>query len=81
MEKHNPAATAAGPAVRGWTVRIVAAVSSAFIPVLVTSVTSLVEHGAGVRAGRRCPATTAEDSAAAAQRHGPLPAGEPVTEK
>ncbi|GAX57146.1 MFS transporter [Streptomyces olivochromogenes] len=50
VEKHNPAATAAGLAVWGWTVRIVVAVSAAFIPVLVTSVTPLVEHGAEVKA-------------------------------
>ncbi|MGW1617983.1 MFS transporter [Streptomyces sp. NPDC002172] len=49
VEKHNPA-TAAGLAVWGWTVRIVVAVSAAFIPVLVTSVTPLVEHGAEVKA-------------------------------
>ncbi|MFJ8493754.1 MFS transporter [Streptomyces sp. NPDC094038] len=49
VEKHNPAATAAGLAVWGWTVRIVVAVSAAFIPVLVTSVTPLVEHGAEVK--------------------------------
>ncbi|MFJ5309876.1 nitrate/nitrite transporter [Streptomyces sp. NPDC088350] len=48
VEKRNPAATAAGLAVWGWTVRIVVAVSAAFIPVLVTSVTPLVEHGAEV---------------------------------
>lgn len=50
VEKHNPAATAAGLALWGWTVRIVVAVSAAFIPVLVTSVTPLVEHGAEVKA-------------------------------
>ncbi|MFK0113181.1 nitrate/nitrite transporter [Streptomyces sp. NPDC091217] len=50
VEKHNPAATAAGLAVWGWTVRIVVAVSAAFIPVLVTSATPLVEHGAEVKA-------------------------------
>ncbi len=48
VEKRNPAATAAGLAIWGWTVRIVVAVSAAFIPVLVTSVTPLVEHGAQV---------------------------------
>ncbi|MEU8983664.1 MFS transporter [Streptomyces sp. NPDC048309] len=48
VEKRNPAATAAGLAVWGWTVRIVVAVSAAFIPVLVTSVTPLVEHGTEV---------------------------------
>ncbi|MET9217349.1 MFS transporter [Streptomyces sp. NPDC003300] len=48
VEKHNPAATATGLAVWGWTIRIVVAVSAAFIPVLVTSVTPLVDHGAEV---------------------------------
>ncbi len=50
VEKHDPAATAAGLAVWGWTVRIVIAVSAAFIPVLVTSVTPLVDHGPQVTA-------------------------------
>ena len=53
VEKRNPAATAAGLAVWGWTVRIVVAVSAAFIPVLVTSVTPLVEHGAEVAAATK----------------------------
>ncbi|MFI0942016.1 MFS transporter [Streptomyces sp. NPDC021020] len=52
VEKHNPAATATGLAVWGWTVRIVVAVSSALIPVLVTSVTPLVEHGPQVTAAQ-----------------------------
>ncbi|WP_433888308.1 MFS transporter [Streptomyces sp. CA-111067] len=50
VEKHNPAATATGLAVWGWTIRIVVAVSAAFIPVLVTAVTPLVEHGTEVSA-------------------------------
>lgn len=53
VEKHNPAATATGLAVWGWTVRIVVAVSSALIPVLVTSVTPLVDHGPQVTAAQR----------------------------
>ncbi|SEG53957.1 Nitrate/nitrite transporter NarK [Actinacidiphila yanglinensis] len=53
VEKHNPAATAAGLAVWGWTVRIVVAVSTAFLPVLVTSVTPLVDHGAQVTAANQ----------------------------
>ncbi|CAG6397462.1 MFS transporter [Streptomyces cocklensis] len=52
VEKHNPAATATGLAVWGWTIRIVVAVSAAFIPVLVTSVTPLVDHGAQVAAAQ-----------------------------
>lgn len=53
VEKHNPAATATGLAVWGWTIRIVVAVSTAFIPVLVTSVTPLVDHGTQVAAAQR----------------------------
>ncbi|WP_328540143.1 MFS transporter [Streptomyces sp. NBC_00344] len=52
VEKRNPAATAAGLAVWGWTIRIVVAVSSACIPAVVTSVTPLVEHGAQVTAAQ-----------------------------
>ena len=52
VEKHNPAATATGLAVWGWTVRIVVAVSAAFLPVLVTSVTPLVDHGPQVTAAQ-----------------------------
>jgi MFS family permease len=50
VEKHNPAATATGLAVWGWIIRIVVAVSAAFLPIVVTSVTPLVEHGAQVTA-------------------------------
>lgn len=52
VEKHNPAATATGLAVWGWTIRIVIAVSTACIPVLVTSVTPLVDHGPQVTAAQ-----------------------------
>ncbi|MEE4544554.1 MFS transporter [Streptomyces sp. V4-01] len=52
VEKHNPAATATGLAVWGWTIRITVAVSAAFIPVLVTSVTPLVDHGGQVTAAQ-----------------------------
>jgi hypothetical protein len=45
VEKHNPAATATGLAVWGWILRLVVAGSAAFVPVVVTSVTPLVEHG------------------------------------
>ncbi|MFC1406842.1 MULTISPECIES: MFS transporter [Streptacidiphilus] len=48
VEKHNPAATATGLAVWGWIIRIVVAVSAAFVPVVVTTATPLVEHGAAV---------------------------------
>ncbi|AWS44083.1 MFS transporter [Streptosporangium sp. 'caverna'] len=52
VEKHNPAATATGLAVWGWILRIVVAVSAAFVPLVVTSVTPLVEHGAEVQAAQ-----------------------------
>ena len=52
VEKHNPAATATGLAVWGWILRVVVAVSAAFVPIVVTSVTPLVEHGAEVQAAQ-----------------------------
>ncbi|MFD0327763.1 MFS transporter [Streptacidiphilus monticola] len=52
VERHNPAATATGLAVWGWIIRIVVAVSAAFVPVVVTAVTPLVEHGAQVQAAQ-----------------------------
>jgi MFS family permease len=45
VETHNPAATATGLAIWGWILRIVVAGSAAFVPVVVTSVTPIVEHG------------------------------------
>lgn len=50
VEKRNPAATATGLAVWGWIIRAVVAISTAFVPVVVTSATPLVEHGAQVKA-------------------------------
>ncbi|NUP50352.1 MAG: MFS transporter [Catenulispora sp.] len=50
VEERNPAATATGLAVWGWILRIVVAVSAAFVPVVVTSVTPIVDHGAEVAA-------------------------------
>jgi hypothetical protein len=50
VEKHNPAATATGLAVYGWIVRAVVALSAAFLPLVVSSVTPLVEHGPTVNA-------------------------------
>ena len=49
VEKHNPAATATGLAVYGWINRIVVALSVAVLPIVVSSVTPLVEHGAQVQ--------------------------------
>ncbi|MFD7919107.1 MFS transporter [Streptomyces sp. NPDC059740] len=53
VERRNPAATAVGLAVWGWVVRIVVAVSAACVPLVVTSVTPLVEHGDQVSAAQR----------------------------
>ena len=50
VEKHNPAATATGLAVWGWIFRITVAVSAAFLPLVVSSVTPLVDHGRQVQA-------------------------------
>jgi MFS family permease len=50
VEKHNPAATATGLAVWGWILRIVVACSALFVPIVVNSVTPIVEHGAEVKA-------------------------------
>jgi MFS family permease len=50
VEARNPAATATGLAVWGWLLRVVVAVSAAFVPVVVTSVTPIVDHGADVAA-------------------------------
>jgi MFS family permease len=50
VENHNPAATATGLAIYGWIVRAVAALSAAALPLVVSSVTPLVDHGAAVQA-------------------------------
>ncbi|MGW5462321.1 MFS transporter [Streptomyces sp. NPDC003996] len=58
VERRNPAATATGLAVWAWLLRVVVTVSAACVPVVVTSVTPLVEHGAEVQAaaGAAAPA-------------------------
>nr|WP_272922498.1 MFS transporter [Streptomyces sp. SID5785] len=48
VERHNPAATATGLAIWGWIVRITVALSAAFVPLVVHSVTPLIEHGTEV---------------------------------
>ncbi|WP_217567218.1 MFS transporter [Streptomyces sp. GbtcB7] len=53
VERRNPAATAAGLAVFGGALRLVAAGAAALLPVLATAVTPLVEHGAEVQAAAR----------------------------
>lgn len=50
VERHNPAATATGLAVWGWIIRITVALSAAFVPLVVSTVTPLIEHGAEVKA-------------------------------
>jgi len=48
VERRNPALTATGLAVWGWIIRVIVALSAIAIPLLVTSVTPLVEHGPAV---------------------------------
>ncbi|MFJ4715263.1 MFS transporter [Streptomyces sp. NPDC088785] len=50
VERHNPAATATGLAIWGWIVRITVALSAACVPLVVNTVTPLIEHGTEVRA-------------------------------
>jgi MFS family permease len=52
VERRNPAATASGLAIWGWIIRVVVAVSTAFVPIVVTSATPLVDHGAQVAAAQ-----------------------------
>ncbi|HXR70646.1 MFS transporter [Actinocrinis sp.] len=48
VERRNPAATATGLAVYGWIIRAIVAISSAILPIVVSSATPLVDHGAQV---------------------------------
>ncbi|MGW6353825.1 MFS transporter [Streptomyces sp. NPDC055092] len=50
VERHNPAGTATGLAVWGWIIRVTVALSAAFVPLVVSTVTPLIEHGAEVKA-------------------------------
>jgi MFS family permease len=50
VEKRNPALTATGLAVWGWTIRIIVALSALLLPVVVSSMTPLVDYGARVQA-------------------------------
>jgi ACS family D-galactonate transporter-like MFS transporter len=50
VEKHNPAATATGLAVWGWTIRIVVMASFAILPVVVPATSTLVDQGPRVQA-------------------------------
>jgi len=48
VEKHNPALTATGLAVWGWTIRAVVALSALILPIVVGSMTPLVTYGTQV---------------------------------
>lgn len=48
VEARNPAATATGLAIWAWILRIVVSISAASLPLVVTSTTPLIEHGAQV---------------------------------
>ncbi|HEV3123363.1 MAG TPA: MFS transporter [Candidatus Dormibacteraeota bacterium] len=65
VEKISPAATATGLAVWGWIIRAVVAVSFLLIPVVIGSVTPIVESGAVVQADLKDP------KVAAAVQYGP----------
>jgi MFS family permease len=49
VEKHNPALTATGLAVWGWIIRAVVALSLAFLPVVISSMTPIVTYGTPVQ--------------------------------
>ncbi|WP_329126826.1 MFS transporter [Streptomyces sp. NBC_01465] len=68
VERRNPAATATGLAVWGWTLRVVVAVSAAFLPVAVASVTPIVEHGHEVQVAQ----ATAGPALAVINAHQPI---------
>jgi MFS family permease len=50
VERRNPAAIATGLAAWGWLLRLVVAVSTACLPLVITSITPLIDHGAQVSA-------------------------------
>jgi len=50
VEHHNPALTATGLAIWGWIIRVVVFVAFVLIPVVINSVTPLVNYGATVAA-------------------------------
>jgi MFS transporter, ACS family, D-galactonate transporter len=45
VEKHNPAATATGLAVWGWTIRVIVTISFAILPAVVPATSTLVNQG------------------------------------
>ena len=56
VERRNPALIATGLAVWGLTIRVVIAVSVFFVPKVVTTATTLVEQGPGIKAVLSSPA-------------------------
>jgi len=50
VEARNPALTATGLAIWGWIIRVVVFIAFMIIPVVINSVTPLVDYGAGVSA-------------------------------
>jgi hypothetical protein len=50
VEKHNPAATATGLAIWGWTIRIVVTLSFAILPAVVPATTTLVDKAPRLKA-------------------------------
>src|SRR5262249_42795743 len=50
VEAHNPAPTATGLAIWGWIIRLVVAASFFLVPLVINSVTPLVNYGAQVQA-------------------------------
>jgi MFS family permease len=65
VEARNPALTATGLAIWGWIIRVVVFISFLIIPVVINSVTPLVNYGAQVQAD----ATTYASQIAFAQSH------------
>lgn len=49
VEHHNPAATATGLAIWGWIIRVVVFASFLFVPLVVSSVTPIVDYGTKVQ--------------------------------
>ncbi len=49
VEKHNPAATATGLAVWGWIIRVTVGVALSIFPFVVSSTSTLVDHGPRVQ--------------------------------
>jgi len=50
VEKHNPALIATGLAVWGWIIRVVVALSALFVPIVISTMTTVVTYGTQVGA-------------------------------